>query len=353
MMLSGDIFFSTVSRHFQSELPFVLYKYPGDGSINALLQSNSELHILDSMEQRGFIMAPFKKGEDVVLIPQKFSKHMTCDIATLRRDSIKRELQLDSINRQAHLTIVEKGVQAIKRGAFEKVVLSREQRIKLPDLDCLEFYKNLALNYPDAFCYIWYHPKVGLWMGASPETLIEVCDQKLRTMALAATIGDRGQEIVHWGEKEKQEQSLVTVAILDALKDYCTQIEVAELQTVKAAKLYHLQTKISAILNGDLGSLIHELHPTPAVCGLPKLEAARFIEENECYNRSYYTGYLGTINIEQQAKLFVNLRCMQYFENELILYVGGGITSDSIPTLEWDETVNKGKTILDVITSEP
>lgn len=352
MILSGDIFFSTISRHFQSKLPFVLYKHPRDGGVNALLQSNAELHTLDHMKQSGFIMAPFKKDDEVVLIPKEFSKRMTCDIATLRRDPIKRELQLDSINRQAHLDLVEKGIQAIKSGAFEKVVLSREQRIKLPDLDCLEFYKNLVLNYPDAFCYIWYHPKVGLWMGASPETLLEVRDQQLRTMALAATIGDRGQKVVRWGEKEKQEQNLVTVAILDALKDYCIQIEVAELQTVKAAKLYHLQTKISAKLNGDLGDLIHELHPTPAVCGLPKLEAARFIEENEHYQRSYYTGYLGTINMEQQAKLYVNLRCMQYLENELILYVGGGITLDSIPTLEWDETVNKGKTILDVVTSE-
>src|SRR5690606_39294532 len=92
--------------------------------------------------------------------------------------------------------------------------------------------------------------KVGLWMGASPETLIEVKDQKIHTMALAATVADQGQAKVVWGEKEKQEQAMVTVAILEALKDYCSAVEVSEVQTVKAAKLYHLQTKITARLTG-------------------------------------------------------------------------------------------------------
>lgn len=352
MTISGDVLFSTVSEHFKSKLPFVLYKYPGDGRIQALLQSNARLYTLDHMKQRGFIMAPFHKNDPTLIIPLEFSKAMRCQTDSLTMNPVKGELQLDFTDKQTHIALVEKGIRAIENGAFEKVVLSREQCIELPELDCIELYKNLVLKYPEAFCYMWYHPKVGLWMGASPETLIDLEDQKLKTMALAATIGVHAQQRVSWGEKEKREQSLVTGSILEALKEYCVQIKVGEVRTVKAANLYHLQTKISAKLSGDLQKLIHALHPTPAVCGLPKMKAARFIEDNEHYRRSYYTGYLGCINLEQQAKLYVNLRCMQYRDSELVLYVGGGITSDSIPALEWEETVNKGKTILDAVSSK-
>lgn len=353
MTLSGEIFFQEVFDHFDGDLPFVLYKYPNDSHIHGLLQSSDKLHELGTMKQCGFVMVPFKGNDKAFIIPKASSAAILCELSDVQKAPGMGSLHLEHLDKQKHLRLVNKGVDAIERGEFQKVVLSREQHISLPDLDCLGFYRNLVLHYPHAFCYLLYHPKVGLWIGASPETLVEIEDHKLRTMALAATIADKGQTVVRWGEKEKQEQALVTVAILDALKDYCSDIRMSEVQTVKAANLYHLQTKISARLTGDLGELVGKLHPTPAVCGLPKLAAADFIEENEYYKRSYYTGYLGTINMEQQAKLYVNLRCMQYLEKELVLYVGGGITIDSVAEFEWEETVNKGKTILDVVVGLP
>lgn len=353
MTLSGNVFFQEVSDHYNQELPFVLYKYPEQTRIHGLLQANDQLHKLDHMEQQGFVMVPFIGKDNAVLIPKASSKAISCKVSGVNNEPFMEPLKFEYPDKHRHIALVDKGIEAIEKGVFQKVVLSRNQHISLPDLDCIGLYKNLVLRYPHAFCYLCYHPKVGLWMGASPETLIEVKDQKVKTMALAATIGDQGQTEILWGEKEKQEQALVTVAILDALKEYCENIKVSEVQTVKAANLYHLQTKITAKLTGDLGGLVDKLHPTPAVCGLPKLSASDFIQDNEYYNRSYYTGYLGTINMEQQAKLYVNLRCMQYLEKELVLYVGGGITIDSVPELEWEETVNKGRTILNVVTGMP
>lgn len=350
MSLSGSVFFQKVSDHYDRELPFVVYKYPNQSHIHGLLQSTDQLVKLDNMQQEGFVMVPFIGKDQAVIIPKASSKEFSCEVSSVQHEPITGVVQLEHLDKQRHMSLVNKGVEAIEKEEFQKVVLSREQHITLPDLDCIGLYKNLVLRYPDAFCYLWYHPKVGLWMGASPETLIEVDHQKVNTMALAATVGDKGQAEVLWGEKEKQEQALVTVAILEALEDYCNDIKVSKVRTVKAANLYHLQTKLSAKLIGDLGALVDKLHPTPAVCGLPKLAASNFIQQNEYYNRSYYTGYLGTINMQQQAKLYVNLRCMQYLERQLVLYVGGGITIDSVAELEWEETVSKGKTILNVVT---
>jgi isochorismate synthase len=90
---------------------------------------------------------------------------------------------------------------------------------------------------------------------------------------------------------------------------------------------------------------LKDLHPTPAVCGVPKSEALNFIIANENYTRTYYTGYFGELNIQNASELFVNLRCMQFIKNksQLEIYVGGGITAQSNSEKEYEETVSKAQ----------
>lgn len=96
--------------------------------------------------------------------------------------------------------------------------------------------------------------------------------------------------------------------------------------------------------------LINALHPTPAVCGLPKAVAEAFILQNENYDRSYYSGYLGELNLNERTSLFVNLRCVELENNLASIYVGGGITADSIPENEWEETVSKAEVMKKVLS---
>ncbi len=91
------------------------------------------------------------------------------------------------------------------------------------------------------------------------------------------------------------------------------------------------------------------MHPTPAVCGIPLDSAKQFIKQTEGYDRKYYTGFLGPCNVNGKTNLFVNLRCAELFANNINLYIGGGITKDSIPEKEWEETELKSKTLLSVL----
>ena len=93
----------------------------------------------------------------------------------------------------------------------------------------------------------------------------------------------------------------------------------------------------------ELSNLIDILHPTPAVCGIPKKISKRFILENENYDREFYTGFLGEMNTDSTTNLFVNLRCMKIDTEakKISLFIGGGITKDSIPDNEWNETIIK------------
>ena len=103
---------------------------------------------------------------------------------------------------------------------------------------------------------------------------------------------------------------------------------------------------------GDkLGELIKRLHPTPAVCGLSKIDAYNLIERAEIHDRRYYTGYLGPWGLDNKKQLFVNLRCAEINDKHMYLYVGGGLTGDSVPEKEWEETLQKAKTLMSVIES--
>jgi isochorismate synthase len=91
------------------------------------------------------------------------------------------------------------------------------------------------------------------------------------------------------------------------------------------------------------------LHPTSAVCGMPLESAREFLRANEGYDRQFYTGYLGPVNVKGESHLFVNLRCMQLFSKKAILYAGAGVTIDSDAEKEWEETEMKLDTLLSAI----
>ena len=114
-----------------------------------------------------------------------------------------------------------------------------------------------------------------------------------------------------------------------------------------AGALSHLKTSFRFTLkdNNRLGSLLELLHPTPAVCGLPKEEAYRFILDNEGYDRRYYSGFIGWLDPDGKTDLYVNLRCMHIENGQLSFYAGGGLLASSELNDEWLETEKKLQTM--------
>ena len=81
--------------------------------------------------------------------------------------------------------------------------------------------------------------------------------------------------------------------------------------------------------NNHLGTLLDSLHPTPAVCGLPKSEALKFIAANEHNNREYYSGFAGRISVNGETDINVSLRCMKIYSNHATLFSVGGLINQS------------------------
>ncbi len=360
-----------LAQQFLDERPFVAYRKPQEEKVNLLLQNNSELHHVVDYEESGFVFAPFNSNEKAILLKKDahFSEVVHLEQSTENVDPKMGEE--DSMAKAAHLNLVRKGIDEIASGHLEKVVFSRQVEVETPQKP-IQLFQNILSQYPTAYCYIWYHPKVGMWLGATPEMLLEVDNRTLRTMSLAGTIKSNGGEQPKWGAKELEEQRMVTQFIKDSLEGKVAAMAVSETSSSRAGELWHLKTAISGRLNNEsnLGEIILSLHPTPAVCGLPKLKSKDFILKHEGYHREFYTGFLGELNlveevnrperrrnqehrayrtIKKRTSLYVNLRCMKMEEKQLTIYVGGGITLDSDPEKEWKETCDKSRTMLNIV----
>lgn len=346
-----------IPEFYSEKLPFVVYRKPNKIAVTGFFMSDNSLDYTTNFNENGFVFAPFLSEEKAILFSIKKALFVSENI-DLYEDFTKNDsFIVNKSSKEKHLQIVEKAIKQIQLGAFEKVVISREEIIKISNLDLLKIYKKLLLTYKNAFVYVWFHPKVGLWFGATPETLLEIKNNSFKTMSLAGTQVCHGSEEVSWKTKELEEQQLVTDFIENQLENIGKSLQITNAETVKAGSLLHLRTKVSGQLNdnSNLEELIRALHPTPAVCGLPRNEACNFILKNENYKRSFYTGFLGELNIQKSkddlksSHLFVNLRCMKIENNKASIFVGGGITKDSIAEKEWEETVSKSKTMKQVL----
>ena len=277
------------------------------------------------------------------------------------------EKNFEQYNEAIFSEMVSNAITSIKNGEVQKVVLSRTKRITLPDtFEVIEAFKKLCIIYPNAFVSLVYLPEYQcFWLGATPETLVSMNkDDKFRTMSLAGTqsaIGENGEILsineIRWSHKEIEEQAFVSRYIIECFK----KIRLREYyesgpKTVQAGNLMHLRTDYmvdtQALDFPQLGTVMIELlHPTSAVCGMPKVSALQIIAEQELHNREFYSGFLGPVNVQRESHLFVNLRTMKIIGNEATLYAGCGITEESIPLKEWSETEMKIQTLMGVILS--
>lgn len=339
-----------IAKSLENKVPFVLYRIPNSTKVKFLFQEDSSIHYTSDFSENGFVFSPFADISKSLMIPMKNSSkgEFDIDLSDYEFKSKSLEAELEK-NKQDHINLVQKGIDSIRNGKAEKIVLSRKRIVSIKGLRPLEIFKKLMLQNINACVYLWFHPISGIWMGATPETFLNVRGKRFKTMALASTRSYQGNLNVNWNDKEKQEHQFVMDYVESKLKKLNLKISIPT--TIKAGNLVHLCSSVEGELayEDQLNFLIKTLHPTPAVCGIPKESANQFILKNENYDREFYTGFLGEIDKNCNAKLFVNLRCMKVENNCVHIFVGGGITKDSDPEKEWEETVLKSEVIYSVL----
>lgn len=331
---------------------FALFRLPYEQQCTLIEQTSGEplevMSCAELNEQQGFVIAPFAPSSErpillicpdrVVLnvVPQDFPSFPQ---GVLSSDS-RADYHVDFLNFHAHLT----------NGEFSKLVLSRSIDVMREEkISPVELFQRACERYPRMFICLVSAPQCGTWLTATPEILLDGKEQQWQTVALAGTMPY--EEGVRWSDKNIQEQRYVATYLTEQLERFTSHFTEEGPKTARAGHLAHLRSDFRFTLpdHAAIGDILQAFHPTPAVCGLPKQEAFRFILQYEHHDRSYYSGFMGPLFVKQQTHLFVTLRCMQIFENHYRLYAGGGILKDSQEEQEWQETEIKLDTMRNII----
>lgn len=416
-----------LSELYQRGYSFALYRLPQQEPVLILSQNSvAKLQCLaDLQSYQGFLFAPFALTKDtpaLMIVPEHSTRSATQISALLsslsslttpssapQTDSTESnstgagakheqpeftgselpadirerwgELAGDSSAYARYCQAFAAFMQELSAGGCGKLVLSRQQSVSLPaHFAALQAWARACSLYPNMMVSLVATKDGGMWLGSSPEILLSGSGAAFRTVALAGTMplpSASGQQqsngaialpqLSDWSSKNRTEQQIVVDYIASLLQQHASCYSVVGPFTARAGKVVHLKSEFVFKLKtpSALAAMVEALHPTPAVCGLPKERAFAFIQAHEGYNRSYYAGIVGPFNYQEHTALYVNLRCLRLEEpccsllplsataDELpvrhaTLFAGGGILSSSEVQDEFKETCAKMATLYEL-----
>ncbi len=344
---------------------FAIYRLPFADECTVVIQHSPEVSSFVSIRElegkRGFVMIPFTKSDTwqtALINPDETRTVSLSDTANEAWKALDKMELFDSDlseplsiygqtdgAKDTYNRAFDKFLASLKERRFEKLVLSRYKDIGFHG-NVIELFRRACAEYPRMMVYLCSAPICGTWLGCTPEILISGSKSHYRTVALAGTMplecGDK------WSAKNRLEQKIVANYVRSIITPRSKVVEEEGPYTSRAGQLVHLKTHFhfSPLPEVSVPELVECLHPTPAVCGMPKEEAHRYIMENEGYERGYYSGVVGMLDPEGRTDLYVNLRCTNIHASSVArLYAGGGILPASNVDMEWDETEEKMMTM--------
>lgn len=312
------------------KLPFDegLYSVDEEAHKNAV-----HFHSYDSLSQIEF-------NGNIIKVDEESFKGASFTNSSLVMDNTNFTAEI----KEEYCDTLKQVIEVIKGNDLPKLVYSR--RKIFTDFNTIDYkssFQNLCKSYPNAFRYL-FNDGENSWMGAFSEVLGKFykTTHEFETMALAGTLPISEE----WSEKEIEEQKPVTSYIQNILENYSTQVQKSETYDHVSGNIKHLRTDFKThIQPQDLDRLIQDLHPTPAVCGIPKDFCNENIRKYEKFPREFYAGYI-KVETAESIQYFVNLRCARLYKDSVHVFVGGGITAQSNPEKEWIETELKSEAIL-------
>jgi len=340
-----------------------IYRLPHTDYATLIQQTDGEPERLRSCVElngrKGFVVAPFEVTEEqpILLIRPDRVERKKVEGDDLGGNTLQQDYSPSTLHLSPSTTYsidFANFHSQLEADRFRKIVLARcvEETMEEP-LDPLTLFYRACALYPRMFIALVDTERSGCWLTATPEIMLEGVGQDWRTIALAGTMKLEGDQLdgegeaLRWSTKNIQEQRIVATYITECLEQFTGDFQEDGPRTVRAANLVHLRSDFTFKLadNNHIGDLLQALHPTPAVCGLPKREAFQFIVKNEHTPRRYYSGFMGMLDPGSETHLYVSLRCMNIENNHYRLYAGGGLLKDSTEEQEWQETEAKLETM--------
>lgn len=348
-----ETFQKAAIRCLQYNVPFAVFSYPGESWQWRCCHQQS-LRMVDDLnswpEDNAFYISEFDNDSLTVIVDE-----MTAD------DVISQNLE-PSLQGSTHIlrntstpymhyhAAIKLAKNWIGRSKRKKVVLARIEAFRscrsIVDIACDYFDK-----FPETMRYLYFTPRNGVWIGASPELLLS-WDRQNNTYTSMALAGTRLHSDDDWDDKNIREQDIVRThveSVMSSLIPMRSNIVKSSTSTLRFGDIDHICTLLSSSMNDSVVSPLNvaaRLSPTPAISGFPEVEAVRLIKDLEPNPRYCYGGFIGSTSTDG-ARFYVNLRCAAISDEStdgyrlFNVYSGSGITSMSTPQDEWVETARK------------
>lgn len=342
-----------ISSAIDQRLNFFCYRLPGKTEIHF---GASEV-VKEGLYDNSFIFSPFINEGSIYSIPSEISagdllKNYTEVSNEYKSGNVAAKsfpFPERSTTREQHSNEI-KAIQNELRSIGNGKIIAACTIVCDQDVDPATTFISLCDTYPHAFIFIFSAAGSGMWMGASPELLLGIENQKLVTMSLAGTRWESDSDS-QWDEKNIEEQKIVTEFIVNQFNKEKIATVVNGPFTKRAGPVEHLcsmirsENKVDHLSNSAIGQLLTTLSPTPALSGFPRDVAMRVIASAEDFDRAYYGGFCGPFLSKRDFSIFVNLRSMRIANSRYALFAGGGITLKSDPATEWEETRRKASAL--------
>ena len=263
--------------------------------------------------------------------------------------------------------MVIEALARMESGPLGKVVLARALDVVADrPVDTVPMLRALARRDPRLYLFAVDLPcgRPGTprtLLGASPELLLARDGHRVTVNPLAGSAARstdpaedrrRGEALLA-SAKDRHEHALVVDDIVERLHPLVDDLEVPdEPSLIATATLWHLSTTLRAhVADTDVSALhlAQALHPTPAVCGVPRGDAQAAIDEIEPFDRGFYTGTVGWTDARGDGEWVMALRCGEVAGDRVRLWAGAGIVPASCPADELAETSVKLRTLLDAL----
>lgn len=297
-----------------------------------------------------FYQQTFYKDKQTIILPeiQIIKSKESCEIYFFQRQGAKIELQTFNENSSSRNILLQETHEPDEyewRNIFKssrmfllenpKIVLTRKTQFRFKNrVPINKLFLNL---FKEGFYNYFVQTKYHYFLGSSPERLLKFQNNSFYTEALAGTKAIEQKEELLSSTKDLKEQKIVLDEILQSIEPLVDDIQTSPTYLFEYKNLAHLKTDIVAKPQStDIFAWINAIHPTPAVCGLPRDKSFEFLRTHEPYKRENYCGSLGIIQ-RNHMDITVALRCAEVYRNLVTAYVGVGVVADSSLESEWQE----------------
>lgn len=255
---------------------------------------------------------------------------------------------------------IQKTIDYIKAGDIFQANISQRFDAKLPkDFDAFAHYLRLRKINPAPFSAFMNCGNELKISSASPERFLTVKDRMVETKPIKGTrprnqdpeIDERNRCALQASIKDNAENTMIVDLLRNDLSKNClsNSVRVTELCKVESfASVHHLVSTIRGTLKKDASALnlLKDCFPGGSITGAPKIRAMEIIEEIEPSHRGPYCGSIAYIGFDCNMDSSILIRTLVFDKNSVSLQAGGGITAESDPEEEYQETLHKARALI-------